>query len=263
MGFTDIALEKRDRIAWITLSRPRELNAMGPRMIAELSNALRDVADDPGTACVVVRGEGRAFCAGADLKFVADLPGAEREVATMAFLREAGSMMSALEALPKPVVAMVNGVATAGGLELVLCCDLVVAAEGARLGDGHSNYGLLPGAGASIRLTRRIGLARAKYLFYTGELLTARELMDAGLVNAVVPETDLLGAVEALLAKLVVKSPLGLGWMKSLANGALEGSLDDGLARELSANAEYMASFDRNEGLAAFGARRAPAFLGR
>ncbi len=148
-------------------------------------------------------------------------------------------------------------------LELVLCCDLVIAAESARLGDGHANYGLLPGAGASARLPRRVGLARAKHLFFTGDLLPAAELMAAGLVNSVVPDAELGAAVQRLAEKVAAKSPIGLRRMKELANAATEATQDEALRRELAVNEGYARTFDRNEGLAAFNERRPPVFQGR
>ena len=259
----EVLLERRGPAAWVTLNRPQELNALSPAVLGRLAAVLDEIEADPDIRCLVLTGAGRAFCAGADLRFVHDMPADGRDAATMAFLRTATAFMSRLEACPKPVIAAVNGVATAGGLELVLCCDLVVAADTARLGDGHANYGLLPGAGASARLPRRIGLARAKHLFFTGELLPAADLLAAGLVNSVVPGADLAAAVGRLAEGIAAKSPVGLRRMKELANAAMDGTLADALRRELAVNEDYARTFDRNEGLAAFNERRTPAFQGR
>ena len=259
----EVLLEPRGAVAWVTLNRPGELNALSPAVLARLARVLDETAADPAVRCLVLTGAGRAFCAGADLRFIYDMPADGRDAATMAFLHTASALMSRLEAFPKPVIAAVNGIATAGGLELVLCCDLVVAADTARLGDGHANYGLLPGAGASARLPRRIGLTRAKHLFFTGDLLSAADLVAAGLVNSVVPGADLTAAVGRLAEWIAAKSPVGLRRMKELANAATDGTLDDALRRELAVNEEHARSFDRNEGLAAFNERRPPAFQGR
>jgi len=259
----DALLEVRGPAAWATLNRPRELNALSLPMMERLAGILDETEADPAVRCLVITGAGRAFCAGADLKFVHDMPAEQRDAATMAFLRQASALMSRIEAFPKPVVAAVNGVATAGGLELVLCCDLVIAAESARLGDGHANYGLLPGAGASARLPRRVGLARAKHLFFTGDLLPAAELVAAGLVNSVEPDAELGAAVQRLAEKVAAKSPVGLRRMKELANAATEATQEEALRRELAVNGDYARTFDRNEGLAAFNERRPPVFQGR
>lgn len=263
MSYETILLERRGPAAWLTLNRPAELNAMDPCLIREVGQALSTIEPDVDVSCLVVTGAGRAFCAGADLKFVEAMVPLEREAATAEFLRDASALMSRLEAFPKPVIAAVNGIATAGGMELLLCCDLVYAADDARVGDGHANFGLLPGAGASVRLPRKIGITRANHLFFTGDLVPAGDLVAAGLINGVVPAADLPEVVAALAAKLAARSPLGIRLMKDLAATALDLSQADGLARELAVNHDYAASFDRNEGLAAFKERRRPMFQGR
>ena len=259
----DVLLERRGPAAWVTLNRPQALNALSKMVFGQLAGILDQAENDPAVRCLVVTGAGRAFCAGADLTFLHDLPTDGRDAATMAFLREATALMSRLEAFPKPVVAAVNGIATAGGLELVLCCDLVIASESARLGDGHANYGLLPGAGASARLPRRIGIVRAKHLFFTGDLVPASELVAAGLVNMVVPDAELPAAVERLVAKIAAKSPIGLRRMKELAHAGLETTLEEARRHELAVNESYALTFDRNEGIAAFNEGRRPTFQGR
>lgn len=256
-------LERRGAVAWITLNRPRELNAINPAMLDRLDTILDEVEADQAVRCAVITGAGRAFCAGADLAFVHAMPAAEREAATMAFLRRASAAMSRIEALPKPVIAAVNGATVAGGLEIVLCCDLILAAESARIGDGHAKYGLLPGAGGSARLPRRVGAVRANQMFFTGDLVPAAALVAAGLVNDVVPDAELVVATERLAETIAARSPLGLRRMKELARASLEGPLDAALERELAVNAGYAGSFDRNEGLAAFAERREPVFQGR
>jgi enoyl-CoA hydratase len=263
MVWQTIVVEKRGSAAWIILNRPQELNAISPLLIAELGDVLNTLEQDSQVGSLVITGAGRAFCAGADLKFVGTMVAAQREEATAAFLATATMLMSRLESFPKPVIAAVNGIATAGGMELVLCCDLVVATESARLGDGHANFGLLPGAGGSVRLTRKIGVTRAKYLFFTGDLASAAEMAAAGLVNRIVPDADLAGAVAHLVGQLAGKSSLGLRRMKELANAAIDLSLEEGLQFEQSVNAEHSTSFDRNEGLAAFSEGRKPLFKGR
>ena len=259
----DVLLDMRGPAAWVTLNRPHELNALSLPVMERLADILDTTEADPAVRCLVITGAGRAFCAGADLKFIHDLPPGGRDAATMAFLRQASELMCRVEAFPKPVIAAVNGIATAGGLELVLCCDLVIAAESARLGDGHANFGLLPGAGASARLPRRIGLVRAKRLFFTGELLPAADLIAAGLVNSVVPAAELGAAVQRLAETMAAKSPIGLRRMKELANAAVEMTQEAALRQELTVNEAYARTFDRNEGLAAFNERRPPVFQGR
>ncbi|CAO3428073.1 enoyl-CoA hydratase/isomerase family protein [Azospirillum endophyticum] len=258
-----IVYEVRDGAARITLNRPEELNAIDPRMIAEFAEALDRAAADAGVVALVITGAGRAFCAGADLGFLNREPAGSRADAAAAFVRSASALMDRIEAFPKPVIAAVKGLATAGGMELVLSCDLVLAGRGARFGDGHANYGLLPGAGASARLPRKIGPTRAKHLFFTGDLVPAEELAISGLINQVVEDGELDSAVESLIRKLAAKSPLGLARMKQLVNDGLAQSQDAALQRELAMSALHMHSADFAEGLAAFTEKRKPRFTGR
>jgi enoyl-CoA hydratase/carnithine racemase len=168
-----------------------------------------------------------------------------------------------LEESPKPVVAAVNGVAVAGGLEIMLACDLVVAAESARIGDGHANYGLVPGGGGSVRLPARVGATRAKWLLFTGELVTAAVLRDWGVVNDVVPDDELVSTVDTLVETLATRSPLGIRRMKELVASAAALGHDEALAHELAVVVDHVDSYDYQEGLAAFVDKRAPRFLGR
>ncbi|WP_374572233.1 enoyl-CoA hydratase/isomerase family protein [Phenylobacterium sp.] len=262
MNFEDVAYEKKGAGAWIRLRRPEGLNALTPRLVEEFEKALDDAQADATIKAVAVTGTGRAFCAGADLKFLGELPKADREAATAAFLRRVLDLLVRIERFPKPTIAAVNGLATGGGLELILCCDLAIADPNARLGDGHANFGLLPGGGASVRLPRKIGPTRAKYLFFTGELLPAEPLLAAGLLNEIAPPGELDDAVERLFAKLANKSPLGLRRMKELVDDGLEQPRDVALRAELTLGGLHALSFDMQEGLAAFNAKRPPQFRG-
>ena len=259
----DVLCGKRGRAMWIRLNRPAELNALTHAMFDGCASALDDAARDPEVMAVVVTGVGRAFCAGADLKFLQEIPPPQRDNATNAYLHSASDLMARLETFPKPVIAAVNGVATAGGMELVLSCDLVIAAKSAVLGDGHANFGLLPGAGASVRLPRKIGPTRAKYLFFTGDLLPATECLAAGLVNEVVEDAEMEAAIERLVKKIASKSAIGLRRMKQLVDDGLDQPRDTAMRLELAMSALHTTSFDRNEGIAAFNEKRKPQFQGR
>ena len=162
-----------------------------------------------------------------------------------------------------PVIAAVNGFAVAGGLELILCCDLVIASDKAKIGDGHANFGIIPGGGSAIRLPRKIPVALAKRLLLTGNLLPAEVLKDYGLVNEVVPADQLMTEVDKLLAEITKNSPLGLGWIKKLVNDGLEQPIDTALRSETNAFESYVHSDDIREGLDAFEEKRAPKFTGR
>lgn len=252
--------EIRGTTLWITLNRPDAMNAINDAVVDGLAAALDDAAADATLRCIVIRAEGRAFCAGADLKSVQEKTAA----GTMdAFVDRLLTVFNRIEAFPRPVIAAVNGLALAGGLELVLCCDLVIAAESAKIGDAHANYGLIPGGGGSVRLPRKIGPAQAKYLMYTGEFLDAAALERMGLVNRVVPDADLEETVATLAAQLGEKSPLGLKLMKQLTDDGLEQPKDVALRNELMAIAVHSRSQDWAEGLAAFAEKRKPNFTGR
>lgn len=257
-----VLFEIRDTAAWITLNRPTAMNSLIPAVTAGIDAALDEVERHPEVCAVVLTGNGRAFSAGADLKFIRESSGGDPR-ALQNFLQGIYVTFNRLEHFPRPVIAAVNGLALAGGIELVLCCDLVIAAESAKLGDAHANYGLIPGGGSSVRLPRKIGPTRAKYLMYTGEFLPARELLAMGLVNEVVPNAELTGAVERLVAKLATKSPLGLARMKYLVDDGLNQSEDTALRLELSVFDLHTASEDMQEGLAAFQQKRPPQFKGR
>lgn len=256
-----VLVEVRADAVWITLNRPTALNAITPDMVAGITAALTH-ADDPAIKAVVLMGTGRAFCAGADLKFVNSATQRD-EAAAARFLDSVLDMMARLESCPRPVIAAVNGLALAGGLELVLCCDLVIAARSAKLGDAHANFGLLPGGGSSVRLPRKIGPTRAKYLLFTGDFVPANDLVACGLVNEVVDDAELRAAVERLVAKLGSKSSLVLRRMKALVADGLEQPKEVALRLELLASEVHVHSHDMKEGLAAFEEKRKPSFIGR
>lgn len=259
----ELSIERRGPAAWFTLNRAKELNSLSPHLLKVLDLGLTGMLADQSVRTIVFTGAGRVFCAGADLKFLETLPDQERNEATAAFLLNATTLMSKIAASPKPTIAAVNGTAVGGGLELLLACDIIIAARGASIGDGHANYGLLPGAGSSIRLPRRIGTGRAKQLLFTGELLPAERLAEFGLVNEVVEPTELHARADAIATAIAAKSPIGLARMKQIVEHAFDMSESVGLALEQALSNLHTTSFNRNEGLAAFRERRKPSFLGR
>lgn len=265
-GADAVVVEQRGAAVWLRINRPDALNSLNPDVIAGLEQGLDRAESDAAIRCVVLTGTGRAFCAGADLKFVRQAGDGAADGAGDAqnrFLERVGVLLSRIESFPKPVIAAVNGLALAGGLETVLCCDIVVAVSGARLGDAHANYGLLPGGGASIRLPRKIGVNRAKQLIFTGDFLPATDPTWTGLINAVVPDGELEQAVDALTDKLAARSPLAMSRAKYLVNDGLEQPVDTGLRLELLASALHRHSEDMTEGLRAFQEKRSPQFTGR
>jgi enoyl-CoA hydratase len=252
-----VLTELRAGALWARLNRPEALNSIDDDLLAGLERAMDEAIGAPEARALVITGSGRAFCAGADLGFFEGSGGRER------FLADVGQTLGRLERLPLPTIAAINGHAVAGGLELVLCCDLAIATETAKIGDAHANYGLLPGGGATVRLPRRVGPVLAKRLMFTGAMLPAGELRHSGLLTDVVSPDRLTAAVDELVAAIAQKSPLGLERMKGLLADALEQPPEVGLRAELVACALHNHSADMAEGLAAFREKRSPEFTGR
>ena len=227
-------------------------------VIALSKSLAREVGRSSAVRAMTLTAAGRAFCAGADLKAVREL--SPDPVKWNAFMHLWHRVFNRLEALPVPVVAGVHGFALAGGLELALVVDLVVADESARLGDQHANFGLVAGGGGSQRLPRLIGARRAKELMLLGGWLSAAQSLEWGLVNRVAPAGRLEAEVDELATSLADKSPSGNRTVKALVDRGLDMDLGKGLALELDLVAEHMRSADAAEGLRAFAEKRAPVF---
>ena len=261
MDLKEIIYEVRGATGWIYLNRPEDMNSLSPSLLSELDQVLGQIEADDSIRIVAVSGKGKAFCAGADLKSVlASLN--EGQLTGPDFLDYFTMALNRLRNHPRPVIAAVNGLALAGGLELIMCCDLVVAAENAVMGDAHSNFGVFPAGGGAAILPRRIGLQRAKFLLFTGGFISAKEMMEYGLVNQVVADDKLEETVQALADRLAEKSPLVLKRMKEVANQSLHQAEDAALRHELLNLKDHMKSFDAREGLNAFSEKRKPEFKG-
>jgi enoyl-CoA hydratase len=248
---------------WLRLQRPAAMNAISTDLLDGLNLALDEIESDESVRVVVLTGTGRAFCAGADLKALANAAGEVDPSQVVQFVAYAGRTIERLAALAQPVIAGVNGLALAGGLELLLASDIVVASTAARIGDAHANYGLIPGAGGSVRLARVVGTHMAKYLAFTGSHFPPSSPVLAGLVSEIVDPEELESRLSELATTVADKSPLGLRRMKRLINDAPDQSLRDALAAEQQALREQCGSEDFAEGIAAFAARRTPIYQGR
>lgn len=260
---TDVVYEVRASGAWIRLNRPDAMNAMTVEVFDGILDGLRRAREDEAVRAVVLTGTGKAFCAGADLKEIVSYRGEKLVQGHRDFLAHAKTMFDAIEAFPKPVISAVNGLALAGGLELILCGDLVIASETAKIGDAHANFGILPGGGASVRLPRTVGPTMANYLFFTGEFLPAARLVACGLVNEVVAPDALETRVAEIVEVIATKSPLGLSRLKQLVSDGLAQEVPTGVRLELLASEAHAHSHDFVEGLTAFSEGRPPVFLGR
>jgi enoyl-CoA hydratase/carnithine racemase len=254
---TAVGYELRGPAAWLRLQRPEQMNSINPDVLEGLAEGLARAQSD-GARAVVITGSEDVFCAGADLKHV--LRGLDDVSAIEALLQDAEQLMRAIERHPTPVIAAVNGSAIAGGFELVLACDLVVASEDATLADGHIKYGLFPGGGSTARLPRIVGPSRAKHLLFTGRTATAAEMRELGVVNEVVPGGQLEAAVTDLCDRIARGSGAALQRMKRVVSEGLDLPLEEALELELEVAKEHLRSADVAEGLAAFSEGRAPRF---
>lgn len=244
-----VRIEERGSGLWLTLNRPDSLNALDGVMARALRDVLRSIRDDGRP--LVVTGNGRAFCAGGDLKFFLSLLDKPAELER--FFEEASEAIELIHRYPGVTIAAVNGLAVAGGLELVCACDLAVAALQARFADGHVNYGVVPAGGATGLLPMIVGQRWARWLLLSGEFIDAREAQRIGLVNQVVEDGQLESAVASLLEVLAQRPPGAIRRIKAL----LARDLRELLALERQAVLEQLATDEARERLAAFAARTA------
>jgi enoyl-CoA hydratase/carnithine racemase len=260
MGYQTLEIEDRGGAVWITLNRPQAMNSINQEVMDELIEVLNSALEEEPVA-IVITGNGPAFCTGADLKWAKEAFAGGLDRKTRRALIRVGEVMNRLERSPIPTIAAVNGVCVAGGTELLLACDLAVASEAAVIGDAHSNYGLLPGGGATIRLPLVVGLRNAKRLLFLGEMLPASEAAQMGLINWVVPADQLVAKTDEIVAALASKAPGGIGKMKYLANMAFRASSDVGIEMEQAVFFDHLGtSTEVQEGLAAFKEKRVPNF---
>jgi 2-(1,2-epoxy-1,2-dihydrophenyl)acetyl-CoA isomerase len=257
-AFETIRYEVADAIATITLDRPESLNALNASMRRELLEAVKAVRRDEMVRAVIVTGSGRGFCSGADLRGESGERDFRRVLVT-----EYNPLITALRDLPKPVVAAVNGVAAGAGVSLALAADLIVAATEARFILAFVRIGLVTDSGATRTLVRALGRHRAAQLIFTGDPLTAADAADAGLVAGVVPADQLRGASRELAARLALGPTRAIGYAKRLINAAEDTTLTESLALEAALQEVAGRTEDHAEGVAAFGEKREPRFLGR
>jgi len=244
-------------IVQIRLNRPERLNALGMDMVEALQAAIAGAIADRARV-LLVRGTGRAFCAGADLKARRTMDEATR----VRHNRVINSAVDALAAAPMPTICMINGLAMGGGCEIALACDLRYAAEDAQIGLTEARIGAIPGAGGTQRMPRVIGASRALELMLTGEPISGKRAEEIGLVNGAVAADKLDSHAMRIATVLASRSPTGAQTIKRLVHRGLEVTLADGLAQEGLALREVLASSDYAEGLAAFAEKRQPRFAG-
>ncbi len=258
--FENLLYEKRGQVAYVTLNRPKVLNALNTPTWKDLRAAFEDVRDDPAVRGAILTGAGdKAFIAGADISELAQVTAASAEQSS----RLGQSVLDLIENLCKPVVAAVNGFALGGGCETAMACSIRVAAETARFGQPEVKLGLPPGGGGTQRLPRLVGRGRALQIILTGEIIDAREAWRVGLVNEVVAPADLIARAEAILGQIFANAPLAVRYSLEAVNKGLETSQAAGQLLEASLFGVCAATDDKAEGTRAFLEKRAPQFDGR
>lgn len=247
-----------DGVATVTLNRPQSLNALNSTMRRELLAAVKAVGRDDAVRAIVITGAGRGFCSGADLR------GGDRERQFRRVLSdEYNPLIAAIRGVEKPIIAAVNGVAAGAGVSIALACDLLVAAEDARLIMAFVRIGLIPDSGSTRALVRTLGRHRAAQLIFTGEPMSAAEAQAAGLVNAVVPAEELQATVADMAARLAAGATRAVGYAKRLINFAEDAELPATLAAEAALQELAGRTEDHAEGVSAFAEKRDPKFKGR
>jgi enoyl-CoA hydratase len=258
-SYETLLLERRDRVAIITINRPEKRNALNIQTREEGAALLEELRTDDSVGVVVFTGAGdKAFIAGADIaEFAGRTAAMQREVML------GRSLFTAIDTFPKPIIAMINGYCLGGGCELALACDIRIASENASFGQPEINLGIIPGGGGTQRLTRLVGEGKAMELILTGDIIDARTAYNIGLVNDVVPADQLETKTMDLANRIAAKGPIALRLAKEAVKLASRSTLDEGLRREIDLFALCFATEDKDEGVKAFLEKRKPAFKGR
>lgn len=249
MEYKNLLVEIENGIAVIYINRPASLNALNPETIDELGGCLAAIEADDAVKVIILTGSGsKSFVAGADIVHMVNISGAEGR----AFSLQAIEVFGRLENMPKPTIAAVNGFALGGGCEISMACDITIASDNARFGQPEVGLGILPGFGGTQRLPRLIGKKRAKELIFTGDLISAEEAYQLGIVNHVVPQAELLDYCKAMAGRIMKNAPLAVGMAKQVINTGMDVDLNSGLMLEASTNGVLFDTEDKKIGMTAF-----------
>ena len=260
MKYKSLLYSKEEGIGIVTINRPESLNALNGEVFTELYKLFQEIEDDQDVRVVILTGSGeKAFIAGAD---IAEMQ-AQSSVEIRSFIDKGRRASDRIYTLSKPVIAAINGFALGGGCELAMCCDLRVASENAKFGQPEINLGAIPGGGGTQRLSRLIGMTRAKELIYTGNAIDANTAFTMGLVNKVVPPESLMAEAKELARKLLSKSSIALALAKKAITSGANMNLPSGLDLEAECFALSFATEDQKEGMSAFLQKRKPEFKGK
>ena len=260
MNFENIILENKNAIAYITVNRPKVLNALNMATMEELRAAFHDIKNDAAVRVVILTGAGeKAFIAGADIGELAK----QDPVSGKEYTHRGQNVLNLIENLGKPVIACINGFALGGGCEIAMACTMRLASEQAKLGQPEVKLGIIPGYGGTQRLPRLVGKGNAMQMVLGGEMITAQEAHRIGLVNEVVPPAELIPRAEAIAAKIIANAPLAVQYAMEAVHKGMEMTLNEGLYLEALLFAVACSSEDKAEGTKAFLEKRAPEFKGK
>lgn len=260
MEYETLLYNVEDRLAVLTLNRPRSLNSLSAKLVEELDLVLGEVERDDNVGVLIITGHEKFFGAGADIKEISAIEG---PLAAQNFVSGVGRAFNRIENMPKPVIAAISGLSLGGGLELALCCDLRIAVEGSRFGQPEIKIGVIPGAGGTQRLPRLVGLGPAKEMLFFGEPIDAQEAKRIGLITRVVPAGTLMDEARRMARQLLALPPLALRLTKWTVNEGFNADLRTGLALESRSFEFLFSTADQKEGMKAFIEKRAPEFKGR
>jgi len=254
--YENLTYELKCNIAYITISRPKALNALNCDLLDELYSAFNDASKDDEVKAIIVTGEGRAFVAGADIAEMQGLSAIEGK----AMMAKGHTVMNFVESINKPVIAAVNGFALGGGCELAMACDIRIASEKAKFGQPEVTLGIIPGFGGTQRLPRLVGKGMGKYLIMTGEMISADEAYRIGLAEKVVPAEELMGTAEKVAKSIIAKAPIAISTAKSAINIGFNLDMPIASQLEIEAFVTPFGSEDRKEGMGAFLEKRPAKF---
>jgi enoyl-CoA hydratase len=258
--FANILYEKKGPIGYVTLNRPKVMNALSHATWEDLEAAFTDARDDDAVRGVILTGAGdKAFIAGADISELANITAVQAEQSSA----YGQKVLNLIENLGKPVIAAINGFALGGGCETAMACTIRLASENAKFGQPEVKLGLLPGGGGTQRLPRLVGKGRALQLILTGGVISADEAYRMGLVNEVVPPAQLIARAEAILGEIFSNAPLAVKFSLQAVNDGLDTTVSEGLALEASFFGLCAGTDDKKEGTSAFLEKRKPQFQGR
>jgi enoyl-CoA hydratase len=260
MTYENILLEKKNAIAYVTVNRPKVLNALSLATMEELGVAFNDIKNDSAIRVAILTGSGeKAFVAGADIGELAK----QDPVSGKEYAHRGQAVLDLIENLGKPVIACINGFALGGGCELALACTMRLASDNAKLGQPEVKIGILPGYGGSQRLPRLVGKGFAMQIILAGEMITAQEAHRIGLVNEVTSAVDLIPRAEAIAAKVIANAPLAVQYAMEAVNKGMDMTLAEGLYLEATLFGVCCATEDKKEGTAAFLEKRPAQFKGK